>query len=348
LDRLFPESNVELLGSGTQSLGLAISRAAHRAKSNRKKVIIPAYGCPDLITACIQAGVEPQLVDVASSGWGYDSEGLHEAVAEGSVAVVLVNFLGVGDDRETVLGSMGGLEVPLVHDSAQSMPTVPEKWIGDIVLSFGRGKPINLLHGGALISARPQHNVATLPWRGVSLDSTAIAIAFNLLTSPLVYNWARHVPLFQVGETCYEPPSELWRLPDSALSRIGAALREYLDRRWENPWLPVIDRWASKGIVPLCDSATKPDVRLLRMPLLAPSRVQRDQLIELLNARGLGASPMYRTSLPNVAGVPHFVLAQGPFRNADRLAERLFTLPTHAGVKDRHVAEADRCIRRLR
>jgi dTDP-4-amino-4,6-dideoxygalactose transaminase len=346
-DRLFPRSTVELLGSGTQSLGLAISRAAVRGESKIKRVIVPAYGCPDLISACIQAGVEPKLVDVASSGWGYDPEALHRAASDGCIAVVLVNFLGVGDDRKLTLRSLGGLDIPVVHDSAQSMPTVPEQWAGDVVLSFGRGKPINLLHGGALISAGQQQSDASLYPRSVMLDSLGMAIAFNLLTHPLVYHWARHVPRFQVGETRYKPPSELGRLPESAFSRIGAALKDYLNRKWENPWLPVIGGWASKGIFPLCASATRQDVRLLRMPLLAQSRVHRDKLVALLNSRGLGASPMYKASLPRVSGVPQSVVAQGPFRNADRLADRLFTLPTHASVKGHDVAEADRCVRRL-
>jgi dTDP-4-amino-4,6-dideoxygalactose transaminase len=346
-DRLFPRSNVELLGSGTQSLGLAISRAAIRGDSKIRRVIVPAYGCPDLISACIQARVEPKLVDVASSGWGYDPEALHRAASDGCIAVVMVNFLGVGDDRESTQGSLGGLNVPVMHDSAQSMPTVPEKWAGDVVLSFGRGKPINLLHGGALISAGRQHSDAPLfPLSGM-LNSIGMAIAFNLLTHPVVYHWARHVPRFQVGETRYKPPSELRRLPESAFSRIGAALKDYLDRKWENPWLPVISGWASNGIFPLCAAATRRDVRLLRMPLLAPSRVHRDELVSLLNSHGLGASPMYKTSLPNVSGVPQSVRAQGPFRNADRLADRLFTLPTHASVTSRDVAEADRCVRML-
>jgi dTDP-4-amino-4,6-dideoxygalactose transaminase len=114
-----------------------------------------------------------------------------------------------------------------------------------------------------------------------------------------------------------------------------------------NPWLLVIDEWASKGVIPLCKSSTSANVRLLRMPLLARSRGHRDRLVALLNLGGLGASPMYMTSLPKVAGVPQSVLAQGPFPKADRLAERLFTLPTHASVNDRHVAIVDRCIQRL-
>lgn len=345
--RLFPAASVELLSSGTQSLGLAISRAACRRRSDARKAIIPAYGCPDLVTACIQAGVEPRLVDVAAEGWGYDPDALHGAVAEGCVAIVAVNFLGVGDDFRTILDATHGRDVPIIHDSAQSVPTTRESWVGDIVLSFGRGKPLNLLYGGALVSSATQQRTEIPARRSRLLDSRAAAVAFNLLTHPFVYHWAKHVPLFQVGETRYRPPSELERLPDSAFSRIGAALEEYLDREWENPWLQVIDEWASKGIIPLCKSPASANVRLLRMPLLARSRGHRDRVVALLNQGGVGASPMYMTSLPKVAGVPQSVLRQGPFRNADRLAERLLTLPTHVSVNDRHVAIADRCIQKL-
>jgi dTDP-4-amino-4,6-dideoxygalactose transaminase len=66
--------------------------------------------------------------------------------------------------------------------------------------------------------------------------------------------------------------------------------------------------------------------------MLAPDRTARDKLVEDLNSTGLGASRFYGTDLTQVAGIPEVVWQQGPFPNAKALADRLFTLPTHALV----------------
>jgi dTDP-4-amino-4,6-dideoxygalactose transaminase len=55
-------------------------------------------------------------------------------------------------------------------------------------------------------------------------------------------------------------------------------------------------------------------------------------LVAALNARGLGASRLYGSSLERIADVPADVARQGPFPNAAELAQRLFTLPTHSSV----------------
>ena len=51
-----------------------------------------------------------------------------------------------------------------------------------------------------------------------------------------------------------------------------------------------------------------------------------------LSRRRLGASGMYRRSLPDIDGVPPIVAKQGPFPRASSFAERLLTLPVHDRV----------------
>jgi dTDP-4-amino-4,6-dideoxygalactose transaminase len=348
LQQLFPGGHVALFGSGTQSLSVALSSAVAGRAPDEREVIIPAYGCPDLVSACVLAGVKPRLVDIAATGWGYDPESLDRALTAQVGAVVAVNLLGVGDGRDVLHGVLRNRDIRIVHDSAQSLPQQPEAWSGDIVLSFGRGKPLNLLYGGALVSfSRREPTAAAGAARGL-LDSRASALAFNMLTHPCVYHWASRVPMFKVGETRYKAPAGIEVLPETFLPRLGAALREHAAHDAPNPWLQVISEWAAAGVVSLSDSAALAGRRLLRMPMLARDREHRDRLVALMNAHGLGASPMYGVSLPRVAGLPQSAAEQGPFPNAERLAGRFFTLPTHAYVTAQHVAAADACVRSLR
>ena len=169
LDNFFVGHGVRVLGSGTQALALAIKDSAVRSRSSRPEVILPAYGCPNLIAASVHAGVRPRLVDIAKGQWGYDLDQLAAALSKDTVAIVAVNLLGVGDQADRLREIATPSAIPLIQDSAQHLPQdLPVSWRGEyIVFSFGRGKPLNLLRGGVLgyilDTAPVQHCLANSP-----------------------------------------------------------------------------------------------------------------------------------------------------------------------------------------
>ena len=60
---VFPEHYEPLLlNSGTAALSLAMTIAAGSAETSSPEVILPAYGCPDLLAAAYYAGLRPVLV----------------------------------------------------------------------------------------------------------------------------------------------------------------------------------------------------------------------------------------------------------------------------------------------
>src|SRR6188474_3112310 len=101
-----PENNlVEFLGgnqywvdSGTSALALAVLDAkTYLPGLHQPRVIIPGYCCPDLVAACIYAGVEPVAVDIGENDPAYDLECLAEHLDERVIAVIAVNFLGIAE-----------------------------------------------------------------------------------------------------------------------------------------------------------------------------------------------------------------------------------------------------------
>jgi len=83
-------------GSGTQSLSMAV-RASINIKGGQQKpeVIIPAYGCPDLVAAIVAQNARPVLVDFIDDSPVMDIDALQDAVNERTVAIIAVNFLGL-------------------------------------------------------------------------------------------------------------------------------------------------------------------------------------------------------------------------------------------------------------
>lgn len=348
---LFGGRNVVLFGSGTQSLTAALTECHLRSPvSERPEALLPAYGCPDLVTACLGAGVHPRLVDTAAGVWGYDEQALRTSVSSNTAALVAVNLFGVGDDAACLSAFARDAGMPIIQDSAQHLPRECSSWPGDyIVLSFGRGKPLNLLGGGALISGMPLAQSA--PPESAELDSYSsrlLGAVFNVLTHPTVFAMVSKMPGMNIGQTRYKTPQPLMRMPFSAWGRLGGALEEY--RRAPSYgttlWQEGVESWKKHGItrlVAIRECASEQE--LLRLPLLAPDRETRDILVEAFNCRGLGASSMYGAALNQLPGIPPEVSAQGPFPNAEALAQRLFTLPTHASVTAQDVEVACAVVR---
>lgn len=349
MERFFGNRRITLYASGTAALAQAIADCAARSSAKAPEVIIPAYGCPDLVAACIHASAYPRLVDVAPSHWAYDPESLESSLSSDTAAIVAVNLLGVGDGSAELIALCKERRIPLIQDSAQYLPRAPIEWPGAyVVLSFGRGKPMNLLHGGALIgppgdghelSVRAAHYV----WKDRLLASRAAGIAFNIVTRPHAYRLVSALPGTGLGDVAYHPLHNAALLPERAWNQIGTAFELYRRKPSyrRDAWASAIDEWSNFGITALSCANAPPQMEPLRLALLAPTQVARDALVKSLIRSGLGASRFYGTDLVHVAGIPEIIRDQGSFPHARALAHRLFTLPTHDLVTAATVKAAD-------
>ena len=337
LEGFFADRRITLYASGTAALSRAMAECAWKTSASAPEVILPAYGCPDLVAACVRASVFPRLVDVAPSGWSYDAQALESSVSSNTVAIVGVNLFGLGDGAPDLHRFCQTKRISLIQDSAQYLPRTSIEWPGDyVILSFGRGKPMNLLYGGALIAPAGSSDTHPFPSARYSardrlLASRAAAIAFNVLTRPHAYRLVSALPGTGLGDVIYRPLDNEAPLPERAWERVGAAFELYRARRSyrRDIWASAIDEWVTLGIEELSCPGSAPQSEPLRLALLAPDRAARDILVDALNRYQLGASRFYGSDLTRIAGIPEFIRRQGPFPHASALADRLFTLPTH-------------------
>jgi len=333
------------LQSGTAALAAAIWLARlSRPEVTLPQVILPGYGCPDLVAAARFAGVEPLLVDIGADDPGYELQALQAALSTRVVAVVAVNFLGIAERlkqlRECL--TVHGCNAVLIEDDAQWFPEVTQESArGDLVCtSFGRGKPVSLLGGGllwvdsahtALIDRLPI-TAALEPGRSLRLKVALI----NALLRPRLYGLINRNPLFSLGQTHFKPLHELRELDVRRRQLLPANIAAHLtrSREIENKLSNLLSK--IPGLIDLPTEAGERSGRLLRYPLLCRDRAQRDRLWAAMNAAGLGATAMYQSVLPDVDGVGAVQVA-GPLSGARRFADRLLTLPVHAAVTDRHL-----------
>ena len=245
----------------------------------------------------------------------------------------------------------------LVEDSAQGFPPASvETGAADlIVLSFGRGKPINLMGGGALLIRRDHHS-RLLPvisgYPVIPLKINALwyikRFLFNLMLSRHFYACMEHVPFLHLGETRLHLLGKVRRL-DLPKRLVNAGFLKFHSRP---VWQPVYDGKLSFlddfGWVRLhasCDDRENRAQPRLRYALLAPSQEMRDQMISALNKVGVAANSFYGKALPDIDGVIQFLGAASNYPLADKFASRLITLPCHEDLTETDIERVAACFR---
>lgn len=343
-------------GSGTAALAMAVM-VAHSMKPGvaQPQVILPAYGCPDLLAAVYAAGATPVLVDLLPDLPFMDPMHIREAISDRTVAVIAPGLSGVPERLESLSDLCREAGLFLIEDSAQCFPPQCARTpLPDLaVLSFGRGKPINLMGSGALLIRQDWQQQAqrvleqrerrtlelNLPWR-------LKRWVFNALLSPAVFYWLERVPALRVGKTWYKPLQriEIWDLPESLVSSGLRAFghRPTVHTLYASQLAFLKDRGWRFLLDEARDSAESP---VLRWPLLAPDRHRRDEALFALNRVGIGASALYAKSLPEIEGVPADMA--GVFPEARAFADRFLTLPTHEAVTKQHLDTIEQVVSRL-
>ncbi len=329
------------------------------------EVILPAYGCPDLVSAAVFAGLIPVLVDLEKSRPWLNLDAVSNAVSVNTVAIVAVDLFGIQERLSALRMVTQKADIMLIEDSAQGFPAEEmvqggqRYWQGDlVVLSFGRGKPVSLLGGGLVLSVSGETSLSALLPVVLPVKSKLRQLLcyrlkvylYNLMIHPRLYWLPASLPFLHLGKTRYHALHGLKGMDDGRkkilLNNIHAyyqydahALRltEFLHKELAE-YNHIID------LASVCDTlATQ---RLLRYPLLLPSVVERNAMVDCLKTGGMGPSIMYATSLPAVAGVKSLPGGAAIFPNAEDFADRLLTLPTHGRFLLSHIRTLVACLRR--
>lgn len=342
-DELAAPAQVRYYGSGTAALAAALAAAVRVRGCRSPEVVVPAYGCPSIVSAVLHAGAQPVPVDLEPERPWLSLTALERALGEQTVAVVGVHLLGIPERVEALARRARAVGAFLVLDSAQAFgePLLPAE--ADVAIySFGRGKPISLLGGGALI-ARESELLSRVPIPETTPNPGGAATRaglYNVLRRPAWYGVLSRMPGLGLGETRFEPLREIQGMDAWRRSVLAENLRVYRRRpdRVER-WLDAALSDLESGLVEDLSRACAASGRVLRYPLLFASKALRDYAKWELVRCGLGASAMYELPLPEIPGVAPHLRRCGAYPNATAFAERLMTLPTHSGVRREHVAK---------
>lgn len=339
LNDAFSPYSPRYLASGTAALAAAVVAAIRLKSAADPEVILPAYGCPDLVSAVLHAGARPVLVDLVPDRPWMDLEQVSACINPATVAIIAVSLLGI-PERMDRLGTLAReSSVLLIEDSAQSFPQDSDMsfWSGDlVVLSFGRGKPVSLLGGGAVLY-RDSRLGSLLPDAAAQGGNSVVAfrtqaILYNLMLSPRLYWVPQGLPFLNLGETRYHTLDRIQAMDEPRIGLLPANIEAYRRRsdRARETMAGLVERGAmGTALIDLPAACGTPQSRrLLRYPLLI-ERAERGRIYAELMRRGLGASIMYPVILPEVVGLEALFADAGEFPVARSFAARLLTLPLY-------------------
>ncbi len=358
LQSFFSPYRPRYFASGTAALAAAITAAVRLKNVEEPEVVLPAYGCPDLVSAAVFAGAKPVLVDLEPDRPWIDLEQLPGKICEHTVAIVATNLFGISERIEELRRIAKQAGVMLIEDSAQAFPSGKESdiWGGDcVVLSFGRGKPVSLLGGGVVLfheagigELLPAGAMQAGHGTGKQVFFRLKVKLYNHLLSPRLYWLPGSLPFLHLGETRYHPLTDIGNLDQVRMERLPANITAYRNNALEiqeqlAQMIEELDSSAA-GIIDLPKTCQVPRKRwLLRYPLLIDVSL-RDRLYQQLQRSGVGPSIMYPAALPGIPGLQTLLPDQGPFHAAEDFAARILTLPTHQQVRLEDIAKIRRIL----
>jgi dTDP-4-amino-4,6-dideoxygalactose transaminase len=342
------------ISSGRAALALLLE-VLHRLEPARDEVVLAAYTCYSVPSAVARAGLRVRLVDLAPQSFDIDSSRLAGVVGPQTLAIVATHLLGYPLDLRPLRAAALASGATLIDDAAQALGARYEgRAVGGGgkagVLSFGRGKPIGALGGGAILCDDPQlmaaveRAVAALPRTPLqtSAATALVAAVYTPLLRPEIYWVPAQLPFLKLGVTEYDPDFPMQRLDGF---RIGLILRGLARLEEVNETRRRVAERLTRALGPISGVEMVPpppngETIYLRFPILLPSAELRDQALKALRIAGIGASRLYPEPL---TAIPALILlspdVEQRFPEAKRLAERLLCLPTYPHVSDPVVSQ---------
>ncbi|MBT1450663.1 DegT/DnrJ/EryC1/StrS family aminotransferase [Glaciecola sp. XM2] len=358
LESFFKGYTVTPCASGTAALALAIEQARLERNVTQPEVLLPAYGCPDLIAAAEFAQVKPILIDVQPSTPWMNLDLVASAINDNTVAIVAVTFLGIRERIALLQEHIGKRNIALIEDSAQWCPSqTTETYNTEIaILSFGRGKPVSMMGGGLLLSKNKLHPSPSIDELKAQPSASALealkyklkARVFNTILQPLVYGLVSRLPFLSIGETQYKALDDIEPMQATAKSLLSANIQHYqtkYDRSEQLRTIMANPNLKAAGIVDLgsqCGLSGK--AKQLRFPILFPNTQLRDDCLQAMAASGLGASAMYGKALYQIDQVEPKAALHTSDAMAQDFASRVLTLPTHEFVNDTHLKKIEQVL----
>lgn len=345
LTKILNTESCILANSARSLLYLVFQELKKNADPVQNQVMIPGYTCYSLPAAVVRAGLKASLYDLNPHTFQPDLDDLRQRISARTLAVVGQHLLGVPADIQALAGIAGDHGVCCVEDSAQMLQETGNGYTRTggadyTVYSFGRGKPLPLGQGGALIS-RGKHDLEPIARKIAPLNNSngrsLMPAAVRILSWPGLYWSLEKMPL-GLGRTIYDPGFQLAAM-SLAYQCLGDSALDDLDRL--NRHRSLIAKVYNKAFG--ADAYTQGiKVPPVRYPLLVDQQEKADKLARY------GVRRLYPQALCDLKALkPELADPDIMTPGARKISQRLITLPAHLGISENMARKISNNVKKL-
>ncbi len=349
IKRYFETDYCLLTNSGRSALTVILKGLQAATADARNELIVPGYTCFSVPSAVKQAGLKIRIADFHVNSFEYDLTKLEQSITPKTLAILLVYPFSLSADVDKIQGLAKRHKIFLIEDAAQSMGLKLNNryagTIGDVgFFSLSKGKAITSIRGGIIITKdkalaqRFEHIVDSIRRASVKANIKVFleAVAISLMLRPSLFWIIGKLPFVTLGETVYDPSFTPAQMPRAAVVLAEKMLKRLhtINRDRANLAMNYITELQDKdtALFAMPHGSEPTESLFLRFPLLVSDDAKRNQLFEEL--QGYGVSRMYKEPLAVIRDKSLFAEDIHPESavNAESIAKRLLTLPTHSYV----------------
>ena len=313
---------------------------AYDLKKN-DEIAMPAYMCETVSELLYNMGLKIKFIDVENNSYNISVDDLSEKVTKHTKAILAVHMFGYPCNISGIKEIADDCGSILIEDAAQSMGAEYHgKKVGAIgdagFFSFGRGKPITTINGGAIVTNDTQisnncNKIADTFAKADLLNKVAI------ITKLTMYSSIRNRTVYGIFNKIARSSALRGEINISQVERkytnlqalIGLKQLKILDdfntirrRNAEllKKELDILDGvetlQVSNGIAP----------SFLRFPIMVSEKI-RNELMYKLKLQGIDTSVVYPATLPSLCHT-----LSDEFHNANEMVKTTIALPVHPYV----------------
>ena len=323
--------------SGRALLSRLLMALKGKADSKRNQVLIPGYTCYSVAASVVRAGLSIACYDLNPQTFKPDMESVHAMAGPETLAIIGQHLFGIPAPMDSLISAAGRIGACLIEDAAQGLGGMLRgKQLGTLgdfgLFSFGRGKPLPLGTGGALVGD-PEMLRSLVPEQGDSgYLSLLIAASSRILSNKRVYGILESLPL-GLGKTIFDTGFPIGGMP-RVVQRLGASFLHDIETL--NSHRYAVAQTYHEVIGNSITLVVDPGDRAVytRYPVMAG----RDAIPK--NLFKLGVRRMYPKAILDEPAIKPYCVPDNVFiTGASMMAERLITLPTHSAIS--HEAARD-------
>lgn len=340
--------------SGRAALWLAL-KALHRLRPDREVVALPAYTCFSVAAAVVRAGLKLYPLEIDRATLDFDASGLAALPKDNLLCIVASNLFGYVNNLSHCRKVAKESGAFLVDNAAQALGAVRDSNLagtgGDVgIYSFGRGKALSAMGGGAIVTNSDELWQALLEEEDRLPQSTLLhdarllveLFAYSVLLRPRLYWIANGMPFLKLGVTEFNAEFPVYGLPPLSrelIVHLFARLDE--DNRIRRANAECITKTLD-GYSTFTFPQPAPNClpTMVRLPVLARDANTRKRAVTRLRQAGIGASAFYPSAICDIPGIERYMTSANCHREAaEHLSRTLFTLPVHPLVHHRDIEQ---------